>query len=132
LQELATSLGVGDRIRLTGVLDSPSLAFGAADVIAVPSKQPDPFPNAALEAAAAGCCVVGANHGGIPEIIEDGRTGVLFEPGSTHALATALAELGDDPARRERLGAAAAQDVNTRFSKDALLSATQALYDRLL
>ena len=58
LTELASALGLGSRIRLTGVLEDPSLAFGAADVVAVPSKQPDPFPNAALEAAAAGCCVV--------------------------------------------------------------------------
>jgi glycosyltransferase involved in cell wall biosynthesis len=132
LQELAISLGVGDRTHFTGILEQPGLAFGAADVVAVPSKQADPLPNAALEAAAAGCCVVGANHGGIPEIIEDGRTGVLVEPGSTHALATALAGLREDPARRERLGAAAAADVNERFSRDRLLAAVQSLYDRLV
>jgi glycosyltransferase involved in cell wall biosynthesis len=132
LTELATALGVGERIHLTGVLASPSLAFGAADVVVVPSKQPDPFPNAALEAAAAGCCVVGADHGGIPEIIENGVTGVLVEPGSTHSLAAALTELLDDPARRTKLGEAAAHDINVRFSREALLTAVQQLYDRLL
>jgi glycosyltransferase involved in cell wall biosynthesis len=132
LEELATSLGVGDRMRLTGVLDSPAVAFGAADVVAVPSKQPDPFPNAALEAAAAGCCVVAANHGGIPEIIEDGATGVLVEPGSTHALATALADLKNDPSRRTRLGAAAAKSTNERFSRERMLGEIHALYERLL
>jgi glycosyltransferase involved in cell wall biosynthesis len=131
LRELASSLGVGDRTRLTGVLDRPGLAFGAADVVVVPSTRPDPFPNSALEAAAAGCCVVGANHGGIPEIVEHDRTGVLVEPGSATALATALADLHDHPERGERLGAAAARDVATRFSRERMLDEVQALYARL-
>jgi len=132
LHELAARLGVGDRTHVVGVLDNPSLAFGAADVVAVPSKQPDPFPNSALEAAAAGCCVVGADHGGIPEILEDGVTGVLVAPGEARALAIALANLRDDPDRRERLGAAAAETVNRDFSFERMLGEVQALYDRLL
>jgi glycosyltransferase involved in cell wall biosynthesis len=132
LYELATALGVGRQMHHIGVVDRPSVVFGAADVVAVPSKQPDPFPNSALEAAAAGACVVGANHGGIPEIIEDARTGILFEPGSAHALAASLAALRDDPARRERLGAAAAADINARFSRERMLDEIQTLYDGLL
>lgn len=132
LRELATSIGVGGRTRLTGVLDRPSVAFGAADVVAVPSKQPDPFPNSALEAAAAGCCVVGADHGGIPEIIEDGVTGVLVAPNDAHALATTLDELFHDPQRRQRLGAAAAEATNARFTSERMLGELQSLYDRLL
>lgn len=130
LLELATALGVADRTRLTGTLDRPSVAFGAADVVVVPSTQPDPFPNSALEAAAHGCCVVGADHGGIPEILGD--TGVLVAPSDVHALATAVAALRDDPARRERLGAAAARRIAERFTPERLLGEVQALYDRLL
>lgn len=132
LHQLADTLGVGDRTFLLGTLDRPSLAYGAADVVVVPSKQPDPFPNSALEAAAHGCCVVGANHGGIPEIVQDGVTGVLVEPGDATALAASLAALRAEPERRERLGAAAARSVTRRFSTARLLAATQALYDRLL
>jgi glycosyltransferase involved in cell wall biosynthesis len=132
LHELATSLGVGDRTYAIGRFDRPSVVFGAADVVVVPSKQPDPFPNSALEAAAAGCCVVGANHGGIPEIIEDGVTGILVAPNDAAALAAALAGLVDDRERRDRLGRAAAAAANNRFSGARLLAQTQALYDRLL
>ena len=85
-------------------------------MICVPSTQPDPLPNAALEAAAAGCCVVAADHGGLPEILRDGATGVLVTPGDPAALAAALAGLRDDPAQRELLGAAAAADVRERFA----------------
>ncbi len=116
LEHLAAGLGVGERVHLCGVLDRPQLAYGAADVVAVPSTQPDPLPNAAIEAAAAGCCVVASAHGGLPEILRDGETGVLVTPGDPSALAAAIAALRDDPARRRALGEAAAADVRTRFA----------------
>lgn len=132
LLERAAALGVADRVHVAGFVDDVDLVYGAADVVAVPSKQPDPFPNAALEAAAAGCCVVASSHGGLPEMLDDGRTGVLVAPGDAAALGTVLRGLLDDPARRERLGAAAAQDVRARFATRRMLAEVQALYDALL
>lgn len=132
LRELAAQLGIGARMRIAGFVEDVDTVYGAADIVAVPSKQPDPFPNAALEAAAAGCCVVASAHGGLPEMLRDGETGVLVAPGDAAALATAIAGLADDPARREALGAAAAADVRERFSTAAMLAAVQDLYDELL
>lgn len=132
LRQLAARLGVADRVRIAGFVEDVDLVYGAADVVAVPSKQPDPFPNAALEAAAAGCCVVASAHGGLPEMLDDGRTGLLVAPGDAAALATALAGVVDDPERREQLGAAARADVRERFSTARMLDAVQALYDELL
>jgi glycosyltransferase involved in cell wall biosynthesis len=127
LWSLARSLGVANRLVHAGFVDDVARIYGAADVIAVPSKQPDPLPNAALEAAASGCCVVASNHGGLPEILRDGETGLLVPPGDAVALAAAIA--GAD---RERLGAAAAADVAGRFAPARMLDAIQARYDRLL
>ncbi len=132
LRALAASLGVSGRVRFAGFRPDVETVYGAADVVAVPSTQPDPLPNSALEAAAAGCCVVAADHGGLPEILTDGVTGRLVTPGDPLALARALAALRDDPAARERLGAAAARDVRARFSAAGLLERTQELYDALL
>lgn len=132
LHEIAASLGVQDRLRHLGFRDDVETVYGAADVVAVPSKQPDPLPNAALEAAAAGCCVVASRHGGLPEIIADGETGRLVAPDDPRALARVLAELAGDPAERERMGAAAAADVAHRFAPQRLLDEVQALYDELL
>jgi glycosyltransferase involved in cell wall biosynthesis len=132
LHALAASLGVSARVRFAGFRSDVDNVYGAADVVAVPSTQPDPLPNSALEAAAAGCCVVAAAHGGLPEIIRDGETGRLVAPGDPSALASALAALRDDPAQRERFGAAAAADVRARFAPARLLERTQALYDELL
>jgi glycosyltransferase involved in cell wall biosynthesis len=110
-----------------GFVEDVSQVYGAADVIAVPSKQPDPLPNAALEAAASGCCVVASAHGGLPEILRDGETGLLVAPNDPAALAAAIA--GAD---RARLGAAAAADVAQRFAPGRMLSEIQALYDTVL
>jgi glycosyltransferase involved in cell wall biosynthesis len=132
LRALAERLGVADRVRFAGFRSDVANLYGAADVIAVPSTQPDPLPNAALEAAAAGCCVVASDHGGLPEILTDGETGRLVRPGDPAALADATAELRADPDLRERLGAAAAVDVRKRFAPERLLTQTQALYDDLI
>jgi glycosyltransferase involved in cell wall biosynthesis len=127
LWSLAQAHGVADRVVHAGFVDDVSLVYGAADVIAVPSKQPDPLPNAAVEAAAAGCCVVASHHGGLPEILRHDETGLLVPPGDPAALAAAIA--GAD---RERLGAAAAADVAQRFAPERMLANVQALYDTLL
>ena len=132
LRALAASLGVAERVRFAGFRPDVDTVYGAADVVAVPSTQPDPLPNSALEAAAAGCCVVAADHGGLPEIVRDGVTGRLVAPGDAGALAAALAGLRDDPAERARLGAAAGADVRERFAPALLRERVQALYDELL
>jgi len=132
LRALGEHLGLGARLRLVGFRDDLETVLGAADVVVVPSTEPDPLPNAALEAAAAGCCVVAADHGGLPEIVRDGETGVLVPPGDPAALARALGALAEDPARRARLGSASAYDVRGRFSADALLEGVQELYDEVL
>ncbi|MEA2273786.1 MAG: hypothetical protein QOI98_2494 [Solirubrobacteraceae bacterium] len=132
LLELVHRLGLGERVRFLGFRDDVENVYGAADAIVVPSTAPDPLPNAALEAAAAGCCVVASNHGGLPEIVHHGETGLLFAPGDADALGRALAELAADSGRVERLGAAAAADVRERFAPGRLLTDVQQLYDKLL
>jgi glycosyltransferase involved in cell wall biosynthesis len=132
LAGLVERLGLGDRVRLLGFRDDVETLYGAADVVVVPSTRPDPLPNAALEAAAAGCCLVAAAHGGLTEIVGDRETGRLVPPGDARALSAVLGELAADPAARRSLGAAAAADVGHRFGLARLLERTQALYDELL
>jgi glycosyltransferase involved in cell wall biosynthesis len=128
---LAAELGVGDRLVAVGFRADVENVYGAADVVAIPSTAPDPLPGAAVEAAAAGCAVVAADHGGLPEIVDDGRTGRLFAPGEAGAMAQAVAELLDDPATRERMGAAAAADARARFSPQRLVARVSGLYEEL-
>jgi glycosyltransferase involved in cell wall biosynthesis len=131
-QELrAVAEPLGERFRLLGFRDDLETIYGAADVVVVPSTSPDPLPNSALEAAAAGCCVVASATGGLPEIIRNGHTGCLVPPGDHAALAQTLASLADDPERRERLGGAAAVDVRDRFAPERLAPRVMAIYDGL-
>jgi D-inositol-3-phosphate glycosyltransferase len=76
--------------------------------------------------------VVAAAHGGLPEMLRDGETGLLVTPGDPAALASALRSLADDPARAERIGGAAASDMAARFTAERMLAAVQAHYDALL
>jgi glycosyltransferase involved in cell wall biosynthesis len=123
--------GRGERLRLLGFRGDVETVLGAADAVAVPSTKPDPLPNSALEAAAAGLPVVASSLGGLPEILRHRETGLLVEPRSL-PLARALRELADDPELGRRLGSAAAADVRERFGLDRMLAEVQALYDRLL
>jgi glycosyltransferase involved in cell wall biosynthesis len=132
LRALARDPILGERLRLLGFRPDTSTIYGAADVVVVPSTNPDPLPNVALEAAACGCCVVAADHGGLPEIIREGKTGRLFTAGQPEALAAVLDELRQDSAQRARLGAAASADIAERFAPARLLEGLHAIYDQVL
>lgn len=131
LRAFAERLGLGGRLRLLGFRDDIETVLGAADAVAVPSTRPDPLPNSALEAAAAGLPVVAAAHGGLTEIVRNGVTGVLVPPDDHVTLAAALEDLASDPALAQRLGSAAAADARERFALPRMLDEVQALYERV-
>jgi glycosyltransferase involved in cell wall biosynthesis len=131
LATLRAELGLADRLRLLGFRGDVDTVLGAADAVAVPSTRPDPLPNTALEAGAAGLPVVGSAAGGLPEIVENGETGLLVQMGSVEQLASALRRLADDPAAARRMGERAASLVPERFSLTALLDGVQDCYERL-
>jgi glycosyltransferase involved in cell wall biosynthesis len=132
LVELRNRLGLEDRLRIVGFRDDLGAVFGAADAVAVPSTRPDPFPNSALEAAAAGLPVVAAAHGGLPELVRDGETGRLVPPGDHLALARALRELADDLPAAGQMGSRAAAYVREHFGRERMLAELEDVYKRLL
>src|SRR5581483_5398797 len=89
--------------------------YSHASVFACPSIY-EPFGLINLEAMACETAVVASRVGGIPEVVVDGETGVLVEPGDAPALAAALRALLDDPDRAARLGRAGRARVEARFS----------------
>jgi glycosyltransferase involved in cell wall biosynthesis len=132
LERLRDELGLGDRLRLLGFRANPEEVVASAHVVAVPSTRPDPFPNSALEALAAGRPVVGSNAGGLPEMVRDDETGVLVPPGDHLALANALRELADlRPTLRRAMGAVAGADAVGRFSTERMLDGVEAVYAAL-
>jgi glycosyltransferase involved in cell wall biosynthesis len=89
--------------------------YRRADVCVLPSLWEN-FPYALLEALSCGVAVVGTRTGGVPELIEDGVSGLIVPPADATALADSICTLLDDPGLRRRLGAAARQRVEERFS----------------
>lgn len=83
-----------------------------AGVVVVPSRWPENQPYAVVEAQLAGRPVVATRVGGVPELIEDGVTGRLVDPGQPEALAAAIAEILRDPVLGDRLGRAARDRVH--------------------
>jgi glycosyltransferase involved in cell wall biosynthesis len=93
--------------RFVGTVDEQRRAelFAACDALAVPSRvlpdgRHEGMPVVAIEAMCAGVPVAAAASGGVPEVVRDGETGLLVDPGDARALAAALARLRDDPALR--------------------------------
>jgi GT2 family glycosyltransferase/glycosyltransferase involved in cell wall biosynthesis len=86
-------------VRMLGPIEHSHLpeALNGVDVVVVPSIWPENSPVIIHEAFAAGIPVVGSRIGGIPELIDDGRNGLLFEPGDANGLARALTRLIEDP-----------------------------------
>jgi glycosyltransferase involved in cell wall biosynthesis len=105
-----------ERIGLLGRLAYDELpgVYASADIAVAPTFA-DNIPFWILEAMASGVPTVASRVGGIPEIIEDGETGMLVPPGSARALADALIALLRDPERRKSIGHAARGRVEERF-----------------
>ncbi len=127
LEALCASLASRDRIVLAGHQPDAAALLGGADIAVVPSIWQEAFGLAALEPMARGVPVIATRAGGLPEVVEDGVTGVLVAPGSEPELAAALARLLADPAERRRLGQSGAARARARFGRRAQLDALQPL-----
>lgn len=84
--------------------------------LVVPSRYYEMFPMVILEAFAAGRPVIAARNGGIPEIVEDGKTGLLFDPDDAAGLARAVMALEADPGRAQTMGAAAFATFEQKYA----------------
>jgi spore coat protein SA len=120
---------IGDAVVFTGYLPHAKLSalYRACDVVVVPSIWPEPFGLVVLEAMASGTCVVASAVGGLPEIIEDRRTGVLVRAGDPNALAAATREVLADPAFKRSLEQAATEVVARKFTWERLMGELEPL-----
>jgi glycosyltransferase involved in cell wall biosynthesis len=130
-ERLAADLGVQGATRFLGVReDVPELVAEAACVVLASDYEGCPL--SVIEAMAAGVPVVATRVGGVPEVVRDGVTGILAEPGSPDGLARGLAELLGDGARAAELGRAGREHARERFSREQMAAATAEIYERLV
>ena len=134
LRRQAGELGLAERVRFAGFLQQDALQqlFRESHIFLHPSETAagdvEGVPNALLEAMAGGLPVVATRHGGIPEVVQDGETGLLCAERDPAGVAAALLRLADSPAFFEELSTKASASVNAQFSASRQIAAVESIY----
>ncbi|MDQ1299407.1 MAG: hypothetical protein QG636_75 [Patescibacteria group bacterium] len=127
LQKLVQIYDLPDRVVLSGFVKDASSHLPALDVFVLPSRS-EALGYALLEAGLASLPSIGTRVGGIPEVLEDGVTGLLVPPEKSIALSQALTELLTNEVLRNRLGTALHEKVCSEFSTKTMVERTLKLY----
>lgn len=127
----AESLGLGRSVRFLGDRTDVPRLLAASDFHVLSSKS-EGMSLTLLETMAAGKTSVATAVGGNPEVLENGRTGLLVDSGDVHAMASAIGALIQDPARAKRMGAEARAVFGTRFTLEAMVDSYDRIYGETL
>jgi glycosyltransferase involved in cell wall biosynthesis len=125
-------MGLDPYVIMTGFRRDIPEVMAALDVLVLPSTKSEATSQVIPQAMAVGTPVAAAATGGIPEIVHDGETGRLVEPGDAHALAQAVRSLLAEPERAREMARAGQALVRTRYSAEAAMAATTGVYEALL
>ncbi len=131
LETLARRLGLGTRLRFTGLRHDVPRLLAAVDVLALTSVH-EGFPNVVLEAMATGAVAVATDVGGCRELVATQETGLLVPPRAPAAVAAAILRVLRDPALARRLALAARRHIEGDLSVERMTEQTSAAYLRLL
>jgi glycosyltransferase involved in cell wall biosynthesis len=130
-QRRRNELALGDSCRFEPTSGNVPYWLRCMDIFVLPSRS-EGFPNTLLEAMACGCCVIASKIGGVPEMVDHERTGLLFQPGNANALGSTLLRIVGDPSLRKSLAEAAAIEARERFSMEAAAARMDAFYTSVL
>jgi len=132
LEALAAERSRAARILFLGERRDARCLLPAFDVLVIPSLGREGFGLAAIEAMDAAVPVVASRVGGLPEVVDDGRTGLLVPPGEPAALAAAVGSLLDRPELRHAMGAEGRRQVAERFRTAGLAERIENLYEEAI
>ena len=124
--------GLADRFHLLGERADVARLLGSATVAVVPSHWEEAFGLSVVESMASGVPVVATSVGGIPEIVDDGKTGILVPPADAQALAGAVGRLLSDPGLRESIAGRAREVARSSFDLDRVADEVAAVFAELL
>jgi glycosyltransferase involved in cell wall biosynthesis len=127
LEAQAAARGVSRAVVFFGHQPDVPRRLYEADIFVLPSRS-EGFPNAVLEAMAAGLPIVASDIEALRELIEHERTGLLIPPGAPRVLADTLCRLMGDATFAARIGERAAADARARYSFDRMVAAFESLY----
>jgi glycosyltransferase involved in cell wall biosynthesis len=127
----ARELGVADAVHFLGEQDQVLSLLSISDVFLLPSVQ-ESFGLAALEAMACDVPVVASRVGGLPEVIEDGRSGFLHAPDDLDGMARSAVALLTDRTLHRRMAAAGLRLVRTHFCSRNIVPVYEKYYEEIL
>ena len=127
LEGEARVLGIAGSVDFVGHRDDVSAVLASSDLFAFPSLM-EAFPNSVMEAMAAGLPIVATEVGGIPELIANGRNGLLVPAGDSDALAAAIVRLLDERDLASVYGRAARETIASGYSFERMVGAFETLY----
>jgi glycosyltransferase involved in cell wall biosynthesis len=127
LRARAKDRGVDGSLTFAGHRDDVAAQLAASDIFVLASRS-ESLPNAVVEAMAAGLPVIASAVGGVREILDDGRTGLLVAPDDAAALADRICRLMAAPAVAQSLGNAARAEVAARYSFPVMVAAFEGVY----
>jgi glycosyltransferase involved in cell wall biosynthesis len=122
--------GLDGSIRLLGPRAEIPDLLGAADVLLLASRT-EGMPGVLIEVGVAGCAAAAYALAGVPEVVQDGRTGLLAPPGDIAALAARVVELLDDDDARQKMGESAREICTERFDIRSIAARYLELYEEL-
>ena len=128
---LAMRLGVGDRVDFVGKQENVNELLALSDLMLMPSEM-ESFGLAALEAMACRVPAVATRVGGVPELIEDGVNGLLYEIGDVDGMAAGAISILSDPALLERLSTTARRTAQDHFCASRIIPLYEKYYERIL
>lgn len=131
LQARARQLHVAEAVKFLPANIDIEIMFAAMDIFAFPSHE-EPMGSALLAAMAHALPVVAIARGGVPEVVEEGKNGLLVKNLDPDAFASAMARLLAHPDESSRLGSAARETITTRFSANQMVGETLRLYEDLV
>ena len=131
LRNCASRLGVSESIFFPGFREDVAKFLAAFDLFVAPSCM-EGLNNSIIEAMMVGKPVVASDVGGIPEIVEDGKTGTLVPAGDPAALAEAVVDVLNNPETAARLASAGRETALREFTTDRMINGTISVYEQLL
>ncbi len=131
LQALAKSLGIADRVCFAGWVKDMNSFYNALDINLLTSLS-ETFPYALTEGARMHRATIASNVGGVPVLIDDGKNGLIFQPGDEQRLAAHLVTLATDKPLREEMGEKLYEKASAQFSIDSMVKHQLEIYRSIL
>ncbi|HOJ59150.1 MAG TPA: glycosyltransferase family 4 protein [bacterium] len=131
LENLAARLGINHRCRFAGFRRDQGRVYRDLDLVVLTSAN-EGLPVVLIEALASGTPAVATRVGGVPELIEEGKTGYIVEPGNIESIAAGIKKAAADPAQTRAMGQAAREEILRKYSIQRLVGDIEKLYGELL